>query len=207
MRLVAVRASTILLGLSVFLLAAADTAFAKVRVDYDRTVNFSKYRTFMWMEEPDPENPLMKPRIINSVNGQLMRKGLEPEMDGADLAINVTSTTEEVPTYNTFHSGGFGGWGCGWGGCWWGPGSGWGWGPGWGWDWGWHADGGWSTTTVDYREEGTLIVELLDTRTQQTIWRGVSKHSVSSKPHKAAEKLQKEIREMFEEYPPGMKHD
>jgi hypothetical protein len=61
---------------------------------------------------------------------------------------------------------------------------------------------GWATTTIDIHEEGTLVVELVDTRTQQPIWRGVTKHSVSSKPEKAAKKLQKEIQKMFEEYPP-----
>jgi hypothetical protein len=186
----AMRVSRIILGLSVFVLAATP-AFTKVRIDFDRSVNFSKYRTFMWLQEPDPNNPFMKPRIINSVNAQLIGKGLEPDTTDADLVIRATSTIEKIPIWNTYYSGGFGGWGgcgaCGWSGC-----GACGWGGG----------SGWATTTMDIREEGTLVVELLDARTHQPVWRGVATHSVSSKPEKAAEKLQKEIRKMFEKYPP-----
>jgi len=182
----AMRVSKIIVGLSVFVLLAGP-AFAKVRIDFDHSINFSKYRTFKWVQEPDPKNSFMKPRIINAVNGQLIGKGLEPDTSDADLVIKATSKTEEIPVWNTWYSGGMGGWG----------GCGWGWGGC-----GWGGGGGWATTTVDYRVEGTLVVELLDARTHQPVWRGVARHSVSSKPEKAAEKLQKEIRKMFEEYPP-----
>ena len=185
MRGTAMRVSRIVLGLTVFVLAAGPAFGRKVRIDFDHGTNFAKYRTFAWAQEPNPKNSFMKPRIINAINAQLIGKGLEPDESQPDILIKATSTIQKVPVWNTYYSGGFGGWGgCGWGACGWGGGS------------------GWATTTVDIREEGTLVVELVDCNTQQLIWRGVAKHSVSSKPEKASKKLQKEIRKMFEEYPP-----
>jgi hypothetical protein len=178
------RVSRIVIGFGVFFLAAGLAFGRKVRIDYDHSCNFYKYQTFTWIQEPEPKNPFMKPRIINAVNAQLMRKGLEPARE-ADIAITAETSYKEVQTLNTYYSGG----------------GGWGWG-GWGWG-GWGGGGGWATTTVETHIEGTLVVQLLDAKTQQPIWQGTSTHRVSSKPEKAAEKLQKEIRKMFEEFPPG----
>src|SRR5262245_20678106 len=110
-------------------LCAAGFAFAKVRTDYDHSVNFSKFRTFMWLEEPQTENQLMDSRIVNAVNSQLRMKGFVPVSTGADLGVRVTSSTEERQTVNTYYDDGWG----------WGPGPGWGSGRG---GWGWGYDGG-----------------------------------------------------------------
>jgi hypothetical protein len=108
------RISRIILVLTVFVLAADPVFGRKVRIDFDHNINFYKYRTFTWVKEPDPKDPFMKPRIINAINAQLIGKGLEPDETQPDLAIKATATTEKIPTWNTYYSGGWGGWG--WGG-------------------------------------------------------------------------------------------
>src|SRR5262249_25416518 len=71
----------------VFILFATSFAFAhKVRVDYDHNANFSKYKTFMWIEKPQTENPIMDDRVVDDVNYQLSSKGLEPVTTDADLS-------------------------------------------------------------------------------------------------------------------------
>jgi hypothetical protein len=178
------QASRIVVGFTILLLVTGNAFGRKVKVDYDHGINFSKYRTFVWIEEPEPKNPFMKQRIIKAINSQLRLKGLEPDDSKADLEVKATSTTEQVQILNTYYSGGgCAGWGWGYGGCW----------DGWG--------GGWSTTTVENREQATLVVELLDAKTHEPLWQGVSTHLVSRKTDKAVEKLQKEIRKMFEQYP------
>jgi hypothetical protein len=82
-----------------------------VRIDYDHAASFSKYRTFMWAKEPEPDDPFMKQRIINAVNLQLKAKGLESSTQ-ADLAIVANTSTQEIQTVNTYYSGGS--WGGGW---------------------------------------------------------------------------------------------
>jgi hypothetical protein len=179
----------------VLILLTAGFALGKIRIDYDHSVNFSKYKTFMWLEEPNTDDPFMKSRITNAVNSQLLAKGLEEAEADADLGIKVTSSTKEIQTLNTFYSG-FDSWG-------WGSPA-WGWGPGWGWGW----DGpGWATTTVDTSLEATTIVDLFDSATEKPVWRGVSQGSISDKPEKATKKTVKKIAEMFEDFPPGRDSD
>jgi hypothetical protein len=89
----------------------ASVALAQdVKTDYDHTVNFSKYRTFMWVKEPKTTNPLMKDRIIEAVNAQLEAKGLRLVQDKADLGISANAATKEKQTLESFYDG-FPGWG------------------------------------------------------------------------------------------------
>ena len=172
----------------VAILFATSLAFAhKVRVDYDHSVNFSKYKTFMWVEKPQTDNQLMDDRMVNAVNAQLSARGLKRVTKDADLSVSVTSSIQEKQILNTFYDG--------WG---WGPGWGWGWGPGGGCCWG---GPGFATTYVDTYLEGTTVVQLADTASDKVIWRGVATGSVSDKPEKASRKNSKVISEMFESYP------
>jgi len=170
-----------IIAVFVCILFATSFAFAhKVRVDYDHSANFSKYKTFMWMEKPETENPLMDDRIVSAVNAQLSAKGLEPVITGADLSVRARSSIQQKQVVNTFYDG-------------------WGWGPGWGWGWG---GPGWATTYVDTYLEGTTVVDLFDAASEKAIWRGVTTGSVSDKLDKASRKTTKLIAEMFESYPP-----
>jgi len=163
---------SVVLGVCVFLLIGSLSVAGKVRIDFDHRANFSKYRTFMWAKEPETADPFMKERIINAINSQLRLRGLESDTSHADLAIVANTSTQEVQTVNTYYSGS---------------------------DWG---GGGWATTTVDTSLEGTLVVDLIDARTNKPIWRGITTHTISDKPQKATNKLQKEIQKMFESFPP-----
>jgi hypothetical protein len=172
----------------VLILFTTTFVFSKIRIDYDHGVNFSKYKTFMWLENPETDSPFMESRIMTVVNGQLLAKGLQPVSSDADLGIRATSSTREIQTLNTFYSG-FDTWG-------WGPSV---WGPSWGWGWG---GPGWATTTVDTSLEATTVIDLVDIATEKPIWRGVSRGSISDKPEKATKKTTEKIREMFEDFPP-----
>src|SRR5206468_3083870 len=122
-----------------WILFATTFAFAhKVQVDYDHSVNFSKYKTFMWAEKPQTENPLMDDRIVSAVNAQLSAKGLEPVTTNADLSVRTTSTIREKHVVSTLYDG---------------------------WGWGWYGPG-WATTYVDTYFEGTIVVNLFDTASE-----------------------------------------
>jgi hypothetical protein len=161
----------------VFLVLSVSLLFGqKVRFDYDHSADFTKYKTFMWIKEPEtPRDPLMKKRIIDGVNMQLMAKGLRMVNSDADLALAVHVATQEKQTLNTFYNG-MGGWGWGMGGV--------------------------ATTTVDTYTEGTLIADLFDAATKKIVWRGVATKEMSSKPEKAAEQTEKAIDKLFKHYPP-----
>src|SRR5215475_490670 len=83
----------------VVFIATGSIVFAQdVKTDHDRAVNFSGYRTFMWIKEPTPANPLMKQRIMDAINIQLGEKGLRLVTSGADLGVSANTATQEQHT-------------------------------------------------------------------------------------------------------------
>src|SRR5581483_4494050 len=88
------------------LLISASAAMAQdVKTDHNRSVDFSRYHTFMWMKQPVTHNPLMKQRIVDAVNMQLEAKGLRLVESGADLAVAANTSTREEHTLDTFYNG------------------------------------------------------------------------------------------------------
>ena len=172
----------------VFVMTTAVAIADEIKRDYDHTTNFSKYKTFMWITEPKPDNPLMKQRIIDAVNNQLELRGLRLVTENGDLGVAANAATREEHSLETFYDG-FPGWG------WYGP-DGW-YGPGWGW-------GYWgpATTQVYTYEVGTLVVDLVDSQTKQVVWWGSATDTVSSKPEKNTKKLRESVGKMFKYFPP-----
>ena len=158
-----------------FLFLSISFAFGqKVRFDYDKSANFAKYKTFMWIKKPlTPKDPFMQQRIIDSVNAQMMAKGLRLVDSNADLAVAVNVATQQKQTLNTFYDG-FGGWGWGMGG----------------------------VETVENYTEGTMVVDFFDTQTKKIVWRGTAEKEISSKPQKVTNEAEKAIEKLFKHFPP-----
>jgi hypothetical protein len=160
----------------------ATASFAQqVKTDYDRSANFSKYKTYSW-ERVQTQDPLWVDRIKEAVNTALTAKGLTPVESGGDIAIVAMETTQNQRTLNTFYDG-FGG------------------------GWRWRGLGGFgnATTTVDTYQVGTLVVDLFDANTKNLIWRGSSSDTLSDKSDKNIKNLDKGAQKMFDHFPPDMK--
>jgi hypothetical protein len=148
-----------------------------VKTDRDKHVDFSKYHTFTWIKEPKTENPLMKQRIIDAVNTQLAAAGLRLVESHADLGVAANTATRQEHTLQGFYDGFPGGWG-------------------------WHRYwGGPVMTYVDTYEVGTLVVDLFDTETKQVVWWASATDTISDKPEKNAEHLNKAVEKMFKDFP------
>jgi hypothetical protein len=149
----------------------------KVTSDYDRTTNFSKYRTFMWIQPPEVKEAFMSSRIMESVNGHLTVRGLRQVCEGADLAVGSHLATEERHTWETYYTGGDG------------------------WGWGWGGGAGWATTTEVTYEVGTLTVDIFDTCSRKLVWQGVATDELASKPTKQTREFDKQVAKMFKYFP------
>jgi hypothetical protein len=169
----------------------------KVRVDYDHGCNFSRYKTYRWVEahrtqSPDLQfpNQLMQERIMRFVEEALAAKQFTRVETGGDLLVGYAMRVSAEPQFTTFTDAAGPGWGwSGWG--WVGPGCcGWGWGS------------AFSSTTTQTIWAGTLVVSMTDAREKQLVFQGVSTDTVSSKAEKNTKRLQKGISEIFEKYPP-----
>ena len=170
---------TICASVGIALLLASASFAQQVKTDYDRSADFSHYKTYSW-EKVQTQDPLWAGRIKEAVNSALQAKGLTPVASGGDIAIVAIEMTKNQQTLNTFYDG-FGG--------------GWRWGGGF----------GNATTTVDNYKVGTLVVDLFDANSKQIIWRGSSSDTLSDKSDKNIKNLDKGVQKMFDHYPPSGK--
>jgi hypothetical protein len=160
-----------------------------VKVYPNRHADFAHYKTYQWLpprvltkagiDENNPANPIIKEVIAP----QLSQKGLTEVADGADLQVQVWVLTEVVPYLEAIIMASVSIE---------------------------VSDSG--VTTSDYTEgvvnfnrEGSLYVNLIDTRTKKSAWLGMVKDSLPPrevlKPEDIRKKLQKAATDLFKKYP------
>jgi Domain of unknown function (DUF4136) len=165
-----------LLHLAVLGLVAVSIALAvKVNTDYDHKADLSRYKTYTWMQVK--ADPLWTDRIRTAIDSQLSAKGWTLAQSGGDASIAAFGATKQVPTLQTFYTD-FGG----------------------GWYWRGFGDGV-ATTSVDYSQVGTLVVDIFDTSTKKLIWRATASDVLSDKAEKNEKKLENAVEEMFNHFP------
>jgi uncharacterized protein DUF4136 len=165
-------------SIGIVLLFATASFAQQVKTDYDRSANFSQYKTYSW-EKVQTQDALWVDRIKEAVNAALTAKGLTPVESGGDIAIVAIEMTKNQQNLNTFYDG-FGG----------------------GWRWGGFGE---ATTTVDNYKVGTLVIDLFDAHTKTLLWRGSSSDTLSDKSDKNIKNLDKGVQKMFDHFPPGVK--
>jgi hypothetical protein len=180
--------------LLVGLACGAGSAFAQdVRYDFDKEKDFSKYKTYKWVQIKDADQPdqLTANRIVSAVDAELATKGMtKTEDEKADLYIGYQTalrSEKEFTAYNT----------------------GWGYGPGWGR--GWYGYGGMATTTT-YGSTSTVYIgqldlSMYDSATKQLVWRGVASKTLDpkAKPEKKDKNVTKAVQKLLKNFPPKPK--
>ena len=168
-------------GVVLSLLMTAGQSFAqKVTVDFDKHIDFSKYKTYSFTEGTPTPVTLTNQRIEKAIEGQLAAKGLTRVESNADLTVVFHCAVTERTQLSTTSLGG------------------WGWGRGWR-RWG---GGGTEITEVEQIPVGTLIVDIGDSSTKRYIWRGTATKTISSKPDRNAKAIDDVMKKMFEKFPP-----
>src|SRR6266852_566953 len=171
------------------LLAARQSVAQKVSVDFDKEIDFSKYKTYAFTEGTPTPVTLTNQRIERAIEAQLAAKGLTRVESNADLTVVFHCSVTERTQFSTRSLDG------------WGGGPGWGWGPGWR-RWG---GGGTAITQVEQIPVGTRIVDIGDSSTRNYIWRGTGTGTISSKPEKNAQAINEVMKKMFEKFQPQEK--
>jgi hypothetical protein len=168
------------------LMCLGGAAFAQeIQFDYDRSANFSAYKTYNWIDyrRVEPGDQLLDQDIKRAVDAQLAGKGLRRVESGGDLVVGYQAGISQEKEFDSFGAGGWGGWG----------------GPfGWG-NWGSTRV---TTSTIDI---GKLTIGLFDPATKQLVWRGAASKTlnISKDPDKNYRTLEKGIAKLFKNYPPG----
>jgi len=147
-------------------------------VDYDHTVDWSRYRTFQLAEGTKDPVTFTQKRIEDAINSTLSSKGWQPVSSNPDVLV-YTHTVLSSQKQWTAQS--MGGWGYrGWGGM----------------------GGGMATATETNIPIGTLIVDLVDPKTKEMMWRGIAQDQVSGNGADKG-KVQDAVTALFKNFPPG----
>jgi len=181
---------TVLAG-ALLLLGASAAVAQDVRYDFDKEKDFSKYKTYKWVEIKGADQPddLTSKHLVAAIDAELAKKGLTKAAgDDADLYVGYQTALgkeKEFTSYNT----------------------GWGYGPGWGG--GWYGGMG-STTTYGSTSTvyiGQLDLSMYDPAQKQLVWRGVATKTLDpkAKPEKKEKNITKAVAKLLKNYPPQAK--
>jgi hypothetical protein len=171
----------------VALTLAGGCATVSVKTDFDPSADFSGYRTFQLLNgvlmidgRPDVRNTLVLDRIRAAITSELTQRGLQPVATGGDVGIAFVAGARTVTEIESVGPSGPG-WGPYWGGGgWWGAG---------------YMD--WWTRTYT---KGTLVIDVMDARTQKLVWRAYLGADVNSPD--ASTLIKKGVHKAFDRYPP-----
>jgi hypothetical protein len=171
-----------------------------IKTDYDTKADFSKYKTFAFQSGrivlpdniPDTNNTLIDNRLRNAITAQMEAKGFQPDSDNPDLVVTyLAGAKNKQEVEQRIASPPPPGWAAG---GWYQPGY---YGPG-----GWW-DAGYTQYFTRNFTEGTLILDIIDVKAKELVWRAYVTGEVSKVPDdKAVNNL---IAKILAKYPPKLK--
>jgi hypothetical protein len=175
-----------------FLLLAGTASAQDVRYNYEKSADFTKFKTYKWVEmKTSDKDAMVDSQIKSTIDAELAAKGLsKTESDSADLYVGYQVAINTEKQVNTFSSDfGYGG---GWG--YYGRGYG-----------GMGSTTATSTTSTLY--VGSLQLDFYDVSKKQAVFRAVGTKTLDpkAKPEKRQKNLAKAVKKMLKEYPPKEK--
>jgi hypothetical protein len=172
------------------LLAPALLLAQKTSYDYDKTADFTGFKTYALKEGTNVGQPLIDNRIVAAIEAQLAAKGLTKTDADPDVFVvyhMAFDKQKDISTYSSGYGGGYGPYGWGWGG------------------------GGWAggTTSTQVRDIliGTLVIDMADAKKGQLAWRGMGTKEVNTQanPEKRDKSINSAVKKIFKNYPPKRK--
>jgi hypothetical protein len=164
---------------------------AQVHVDFDKKTDFSKYKTFKFesgkvirqLGVKDTNTTFLDQYISQAITDDLKSKGLTPSETNPDLIITYLAGAREKQQVQNYMSNpgffypyyrfyGLNGW----------------WGP------------QWNNFWVTNYEEGTVIIDMIDAKTDQLVWRAYAVSSINN--YNEQKFVSKEIGKSFKHFPP-----
>jgi hypothetical protein len=159
-------------------LMGAITLAQNITYDFDRAIDFSRFKSFAWVRGTVLTDEINHNRVVNAVNTQLSTKGL--------LRVDVSSQPDLLVAYHaTFDKDlqitGFST----------------GWGP-------YRFANRSGVARTEEILTGTLAVDIVDARTKTIVWRGTASKEVDVKadPNKRERNINRAAERLFKNYPP-----
>jgi Domain of unknown function (DUF4136) len=171
---------------ALLLVAVAGARAQKIETGYDKSADFSRYKTYALVPRATPAtNPLLAAIVDHDIIYELEQKGLRRVESNPDLLVKSYGGAGEVeggyaavdPTYNATGGAPMAGstmW-----------------------------TGSLPPATQPQVMKGFITIDLLDARQNQLVWRATAKGKIDyNKRQKMLEKANKAVAEMFKKFPP-----
>ena len=167
-------------------LACAGAQAQKITVEYDKALDFSKFKTYAIDPVDNAARPMLRLAIQAAVQDDLGKRGLTKVDSNPDLYVQMYGAIDTDMTANYFDP-----------------------------IYGsgippmnskytiWYSIPGTVTTVVV--PKGHLVVDLIDARQKRLVWRGVSKQKLSDQRDEVLEQVNTAVEKMFLQYPVAKK--
>ena len=161
----------------------------KVSSDYDKSVNFSQYKTFSMYKSDNSQSAISQlnhDRIINAIKSEMAKKGLQENDDNPDVLVNTVTILENRVAVNA--STNYYGYGGYYRPYYWGGGM------------------GSSTTTynTEHYKDGSLIIDVIDANTKKLVWQGTGNKEIDEPIKDPDKKIPEAVSLIMASFPPGM---
>jgi hypothetical protein len=168
-----------------------------VRTDYDPAINFKQFQTYSWHDGTPAKDPFTDKKIVAAIDRQMQTKGFRKVEAGGDLTITYHASTGQHVDLNTVYT--TTSWGpYGWGR--YGPYGRYWYGRPWG-----YSGYTTATTSSDTVTTGTVIVDMIDGKTHQLVWRGIGSDELNGDPKDLDKAINAGAAKLFKDFPPNAK--
>jgi len=158
------------------------SAIYDISYDYDRTTDFTSLKSYSWLQVPEKSdtNSLDAIRIKFAVNAELEKKGFEKALANPDFLIAYHFGTKDKVNVRPWGYG-YGSFDRYWGGYW-----------------------GHGGVSVYQYEEGTLIIDFVESNSNNLFWRGAGKSVVddAKTPEKRDKMINEAVQKILGNFPP-----
>ena len=157
----------------------------KVKIEYDKAADFSKLKTYAWVQGTPLFDPQLDAYVRNSVIDMLRHMGMtEAPVNAADILVtyhaaigtDISVGTAVDPTFAATGGTPMPGHSI------------------------WETSGGAAPAHVT---KGSIVFEILDRVANHPIWTGVAKNTVKDTQHERQDQIQKALDKLFRTFPPG----
>jgi hypothetical protein len=161
-----------------------------VTQDYDRAVNFSEFKTFATFDlsaQKGQVNQLNVDRVTKAIRAEMAAKGFKETSDNPDLKVNavaIIKNKQQVTANSSYY--GYGGMYRPYG------------------YWGGGMMGGGTTTFDTYNYvDGSLVIDIVSTKTGKLVWQGIGNAEIDNKPDNPEEFINSSVKSILAGFPPG----
>jgi hypothetical protein len=155
-------------------------ASVSVNYDYDKKVDFSKYKTYAFYKTGIDKveiSDLDKKRILRSIEDELTKKGFT-KSEFPNLLVNINTKAEKNVNVNQFQSV-----------------------FGYGWGFGWNPYFG-MNYQINTITEGSLIIDFIDASNKELVWQGEGTGNLTQNTNKKDENIKNFVFRILSQYPP-----